>query len=856
MIRRRTWWVLPAAALACLGALPGLAGALVTLEQTRDSATVRASHCAVVLDTTAGGRLRAFSADGRPGLEFSHDGLWIVEERDRPQWTKAHAPSPTTHQEVDSQPRCRFERRDDALLCISEWACPAGSVTRTLWFADGMPGIGVRYRAHITSPVEQLAYRLASRDGEFFTHCRFYPGDGERVLSLGGETARHTPTPSLAYLYDGRTGFGLTAGVTEGISAIAHTIEPGANRVQIDAYGPPLRWTPVPYDVEMSFRVVLGPPPANALELHRTTAPRLDPVEIVDLEVDRLILRPDEEGTARVTVSNNTAQPRHVRLFASVDTGIAGTIGLPEQSLELRPAEFVQVPVQWQRLGEGGFGLQVRLLAADGALLDRAVEYFAVADNFSRVGQMVVYNPGWMNQDWQVDRQIELARENCVGTIEYCCWAPDQVYDLTPDTEQFEPHTESQAAYTASLTRSFLQALIRRAHDNGLRVLAMGTGLASLQGAREHPEQMMYTPDGQMYLHSGALHDGRRYNAVGAHVFTPERITAWANEMAASVDMFGWDGVRFDWNFFPLSPQDPLHLGDAAAGDDAAWHDWQGRSARDLFADPDATAAELCRLWRDTVAQRHPRFVYHGSMTVDEAVRRRLPRYTETVCAGSDLLHEALSDVTVNYPTWREWAEALTNSTRVIRPLGGQPSVGLMRGYAPGSVAHRVMQYCMMAAGFHWYGDAGARHSIDDTWFRLRHAMRFSDYFYGQDFIPMADPAQNITVSGRDVDRVLWEPFAYAREVDGRTETLIHLVNLPQSDYIIQRHELPSVKRDLSVSTAVPNGQRVTACHLLVPDPEPHAEAIEFAPDGDGHVTCRIPELRQMGSLVVQSEVD
>jgi len=162
-----------------------------------------------------------------------------------------------------------------------------------------------------------------------------------------------------------------------------------------------------------------------------------------------------------------------------------------------------------------------------------------------------------MNQDWQIGRQIELARENYVGTIEYCCWAPDQVYDLTPDTEQFEPHTELQAAYTASLTRSFLQALIRRAHDNGLRVLAMGTGMASLQGAREHPEQMMYTPDGQMYLHSGALHDGRRHNAVGAHVFTPERITAWANEMAASVDMFGWDGVRFDWNFFPLSQATP-----------------------------------------------------------------------------------------------------------------------------------------------------------------------------------------------------------------------------------------------------------------------------------------------------------
>ena len=127
MIRHRTCWMLSAVALACLGALPGLARAVVVLERTRDSATIRASHCTAVLDTTAGGRLTAFSADGRTGLEFSHDGLRVVEERDRPEWEKAHAPSPIVHQEVSSQPHCRFERRGDAIICISEWSCAAGS---------------------------------------------------------------------------------------------------------------------------------------------------------------------------------------------------------------------------------------------------------------------------------------------------------------------------------------------------------------------------------------------------------------------------------------------------------------------------------------------------------------------------------------------------------------------------------------------------------------------------------------------------------------------------------------------------------------------------------------------------------
>jgi len=577
---------------------------------------------------------------------------------------------------------------------------------------------------------------------------------------------------------------------------------------------------------------------------------------MADLSVDRLILRPGENGAASATLSNNTAQPRRVRLVATVRGGIDEAAALPEQTIELRSEQTLQVPIEWQPREEGGYGVEVRVLDPGGSLLDRAWEVFAVADNSSRVGQMIVVNPGWMNQECQIARQLELAEENSVGTIEYSCWAPDQVYDLTPDTEQFEPHTESQGAYKAPLTRSFLQELVRGAHDKGLRVLAMGAGLTTLQGALAHPDEVKYTADGQMCLYNGALHDGKRCNAVAAHLFTPARVRAWANEMAASVDMFGWDGIRFDWSFVPLSPQDPLAPGADGTGADGVWYDREGRSARELFEDPDATAAELCRLWRDTVARRHPRFVYHGNCQVDETVRRRFPRYTEAVCPGAGLLHESLSDVTARYPTWQEWTEALMGSTRVIRPLGGQPAVGWMRGYAPGSVAHRVMQYCMMAAGFHWYGSAGARYSIDDTWFRFRHAMRYSDYFYGQDFTPVVDPARNVAVAGRGVERVLWEPFVYARDVGGARETLIHLVNLPQSDYIIQRHELPSVKRDLTVTIAVPDGQHVTACHLLVPDPEPHAEAIEFAPDGDGHVTCRIPELRQIGSIVVRCAAD
>ena len=37
-------------------------------------------------------------------------------------------------------------------------------------------------------------------------------------------------------------------------------------------------------------------------------------------------------------------------------------------------------------------------------------------------------------------------------------------------------------------------------------------------------------------------------------------------QLIASKKMFGWDGVRFDWNFLPAAPQDPLQVQEAAAG--------------------------------------------------------------------------------------------------------------------------------------------------------------------------------------------------------------------------------------------------------------------------------------------------
>jgi len=434
------------------------------------------------------------------------------------------------------------------------------------------------------------------------------------------------------------------------------------------------------------------------------------------------------------------------------------------------------------------------------------------------------------------------------------------VFDLTPDTEKWEPHTESQGAYRTELTRTFLKSLVTTAHDSGLRVLAMDTGFASLTGALRHPERVKYTEDGQIYLYNGKIHDGRRFNAVGAHMFRPEYVRDWAEEMCASVDMFDWDGVRFDWGFIPIAEQDPLYIANAAKKKEKniyaearrkAWYTVDGKSAHDLFPHPDQTAAELCALYRKTIAKKHPGFTYNANYSVNMGVFDEYPIYSKVNCTNAGILMESLLNVASTFPTWQAWSGVLTRCMRIVRECRAQPFVGWMRGYAPGGVAHRNMHFIMMASGFRWYGPYGARHHIDDSYERFRHAMRFSEFFYDPDFRPQPDDQDLATVTGDGAERVLWRPYVFERRRDGNRQIMLHLINLPNDDYIIMHHDLPVPKKGLAVRAAVSAGEEVTAAWMLVPEPFPHAVELSCAAGPGQTVEVRVPELLSMATVVI-----
>ena len=851
--------------LAVLATGVGVRGTeTITVRDDGARVTIRTPLYRAVVSREDGCTLRELTdTRGKRSYPVSRAGLEIVEERERATWSGAGFGQPVKHGERAAAATLTMERGTESVVCSSRWSCAAATVSRTLVFRAASAVIDIDYVIRVLRPLEEISYVFQVDDVRLNREGVFFPGRRQRIAREPGE-ARFERAPGYAYRWDGRSGIGmLCAGGQHGEmgSYAFATLPPGVPCTVFACHSPALRWRKPPYEFHFGTSIVVGGTPADVAALYREACPNLAPVEIADLDIGKLLYRAGESGQAQVVLRNHTGIPRPVVVEAGIESGLGTVRPLPEQRRTVPPYSDLALTLRWPNRSEWGFALRVLCRDDRGARLDTVREYFGVADHFVNLGQTTVWNAGWMRYDWLIPGQVERARRNYIGIVEYYCWAPDQVFDLTPDTENFEPHTESQASYRTRLTRTFLRSLVDAAHAKGLRVLAMDTGFTSLDGALDHPKGVKYTRDGQIYLYNGNVVDGKRFDAVGAHVFTPSAIRAWAEEMNASVAMFGWDGVRFDWNFIPIANQDPRFLAAGGSKKDPyraarqqSWYTFDGTSAHELFPAPDKSAAAFCRLWRSTVTAKYPDFSYNVNYTPgNSGIGAEFPEYTKVNCRDAGVLMESLLDVAVKYPTWQQWAGALTRNARLVRRLRGQPFVGWMRGYAPGGIAHRNLQYIMMAAGFRWYGPYGARNSLDDTADRFRHALRFAEYFYDPDFRFQDDVDALLTLRGEGVDRVLWKPFVFERRRGSSREILVHLLNLPPDDHILMHHPVPVPKRDLVITVHVGVGAEPQAAWLLVPQPVPHAVPLRFRRgDRSGDVVVTIPELVSLGSLVLQ----
>ncbi len=776
--------------------------------------------------------------------------LTAVECGEQNKYSNTFAKSPATDAQRNLSAPAKFsitEKTANGAVFTFEWEGALAKTTQSVSVSEDAPYLNISYTV---TPKTRLAEAYVQlRSNGFSPSTLFYPG-GERYGANEG-WEYHSLAPGYVFAYDSaaKGGIGFLVDSPENLRSLGY-LQRGREEgfsgrfLSMGVYSRVLRWDAAGKPVSINLKVFAGST-EDAAALAKKLLPAKEGITVEKVMPSKLIYWPDETGEGIVTLKNNSGEKAEAELVVQITGGIDQKETILKEQVVLSPDEKKEIPVKWNNAGRDyGYELSAEI-SKGGKQAGAKREYFAVAEQFTKVGHPYVANPGWMNREGQEGYLIHNLRENYNGIVEYYCWMPDEIYDMTPDTEVFAPHTESQTAYTTTITRQFIKNLVALGKKNGVRVVTLASGFASLPGAMQNPEEIQYTKDGQIYIWGSKLHGKDRYAVVGAHVYTEERVKRWAQEMVASTDMFGWDGVRWDWNFIPAVPPDPL---DIMRKNEVVWYNFDGVSTEELFKDPDDIAANLLKLWRREVNAKYPRFEYMTNAGYRYKLEDAFPKYLAEQSTKSGILFEFLLNYTSESQglhTWDRWANELVDNTQVVRRNGAQPAVGWMT-YAPGGITQRLIQLIAFSSGVHWYGKIGPKNSIDDGWKRFAYSFRFSEYFYDPRFKKL--PAGDVAVEGSD--RILWKPFTYGRTLEnGKREVAVHLLNLPKSDYISMYHEIPETKRSIKVSVKLGEGEKCTGVNALLPEPYPNRRELKFRIE-NGFLVIDVPELEQAAVIV------
>ena len=556
----------------------------------------------------------------------------------------------------------------------------------------------------------------------------------------------------------------------------------------------------------------------------------------------KIIYKFDRDASASVKLSNHSQKPERVKLVSSALSGLDERKVVDERTLDLRPGAKEEVSIAWKSgHREYGFTLLVEAFV-DGKLVGSGKEYFAVGDSNAKLAQYGVANPGWMKTPGISSEYINALRKNYFGAFEYYVWTPCPYLGLTPEGDSWEPETESQVSYSARIEKKFVIDFVKLAHENGIAVFPWMNGEVALGTGLDHPEYYRYGRNGQPLFYNGTIRNGKRYAIAYSSVLYDEKASyEFGKMMSASIDMFGWDGCRFDWGFTPSVVGDPMRA------KESEWFNSEGRSSRELFPDPDSSGVLFLKAFKRGVAEKHPEFVYGTNADFSQVRVEARPKYAEEISKNSLLWYEYLLGYKqTQFGTWSKWIDNLVADIGRSKGNGAQVVVGDMIMYPHGALSHRAMPFALLFSGAHWVGPWDRNSSLGESWRCWRHALRFSEFYFNRDFVALdaARVAKEISLEG--ADKVMWRNWVSERKREGGRDVLVNLLNIDGSKHISERTLPREPKRNLKVSLKLKEGEAVKEAFLLLSEPEPHAQRLPLA--GDEVV---IPELDLAASLVV-----
>ena len=533
--------------------------------------------------------------------------------------------------------------------------------------------------------------------------------------------------------------------------------------------------------------------------------------EIFSYTLKKLAVRPGEGNFIVTEIRNNSNTKADLTLKSTVSYGLDSEKSLGDFKISLAPNAFktFEIPVKFPADLKKGAAVRSNLVDSDGKIIASAVDFCTVTDRTIRDTGFGIVNAAQAYQEGSEFAWSRNFKSKYVGNFEYYCWMPSTIFGLAPEEDSWLPHTE--AHYNTPITKKFVKALNKEAKAQGVGVYSMVTGLWNYQKGIQHPAWLQYAKSGQPLVYNGRMRpNGARRATLKANMFYPDRAAQWGNEMADSIDMFGWAGCRWDWNFLPNVMSDPLYMGEFV--DD--WYDHKGIPQSKLFPDPDKTGVECLQAWRAAVAKRHPDFVYGTNYGSAEEEWKKTPGYHKESATNSMVLFEDMLGYSAKkFSTFEKWGSELRKRCDLVRRYGASPVVGAMRGLNPGSISYDLAQYTSASAGVKWmiYYTVDL---LDGEAERNRFFLRFAEYYYNPEFLQ--GKADNIKLE--NPAKVLWKTFIRERKTANGREIIMPLVNQPdKDDFICQHHPQMSSRKNLTFSVKPRKGEKIDSVWLMTP---------------------------------------
>ena len=825
------------------------AAGAVEIRESAEKYVVTNPHYALTFEAKKGWTLRsvAYGGDRRNvflSLHTSNDGQHEVFNG-RPH------DAPLVHGQGSAAVTAEVvSKAADKVVVRFAWKLPDGGEVKELVTFDDTPV--VRYAVDygwVRSAYELNAFlqSLQINPGKtvFLPENRTFTGvymKGERSI-----------LPRWKYLTDGKFGVGLVAPYGEAWDHFDFQARTQATGTA--AWGPQtLIWLksdalanrPAPGKGSFRFAAVFTKDAALAFKSAVAELKGAPAVQLCDIEPDKVFSEKGKRNGLTTTIVNNTAEERTVKTVVELCTGLADVRKISEETLTLKPGEMRVYKKDWDYPEGFEWGVASRVKVYDGdTLLDARSDVVSVADRGFAAAGCGIVNCKANGQDGAEIAWADELRRTYIGMVEYYMWSPstwdpDRKAGQAPVADSWNPVSEHSATKTV-LTKKFLKGFIDNCHQRGIHVYDWITGLVNYRQAVAHPEMFQYAKNGQLLLYSGKVHGKERHAVAKIAPYTVEQAAEWGDQTADSVDMFGWDGCRWDWGFLPCAPNDPLYMNELGLDPEKfTWYDWKGRPSTELYPDPDTVGTECLKAFRAAVNKRHPKFVDTANAHTSADAFRLTPKYMKERTRDSLALNEYLMAFTGRNKTYRSWGDELAEANMRGRENGSHSEVGHISGFLENSVGGQLARFVCGAAGSKWWGGPADYRYWTAKHRSLPFAMRFSEYFFGLDFVRFTPEEAEKLVKVESASPLYWKPFVYARTKDGRREMIAHVVNCPPDKIIYEKQADVKPVTDLAVTAPEQDGKAPTEAWAMLPGDEP--VAVKLALDGR---TARVPKLEE-----------